>query len=413
MKVISDPVLNGPRPTPRNASAGNCLKRFLLHTFIAGIGALAIPTLASAHSIDFLASSISPASTFNGQSGNFSVTGSIYPGTQIQFTLTFVINTQGSTTTYPRTISFGATTTTKPSGAPDAVVSAIPNCGFTTSATTCPTPVEITAPATPGNYTVKIQATSGTGGQDGLAPGGGISISFNVAEAPPPQITDVATSISLSLSNPCIIVGTPTVSFFATLTTAGGPLPGMSVVFTLNGTTLGTAQTNASGVAEWTYDPSQLPVGDHSVGAQFNEIIAGNTRYLGSITTQTLGVQYNFVGFQQPINADGSSVFSGRVVPTKIKITDYNNVPVGTASAFIYYKLLLPVVSGWENEAPANSVNFDFGNQMRWDPVALQYVFNWDVGQLPNGTYNARVWLGEGSCSGDRAVTLSLNRKGK
>jgi hypothetical protein len=87
---------------------------------------------ASAHSIDYVATNISPTSTFNGGSGNFTVTNFLQPGSQISFTLTVSINTQGNTTTYPATASF--TATSAPAGA---VVSTIQPCTFSSSSTTC------------------------------------------------------------------------------------------------------------------------------------------------------------------------------------------------------------------------------------------------------------------------------------
>ena len=48
---------------------------------------------------------------------------------------------------------------------------------------------------------------------------------------------------------------------------------------------------------------------------------------------------------------------------------------------------------------------------MRYDPLADQYVFNWDNSLLSNGTYRILVGLGEGSCALPHSVTLSLGKK--
>ena len=361
---------------------------------------------AQAHSIDYVAANISPAAGMVGGSGNWSVVDPVDGGSTISFDLSFHVEVQGQTTSFPRTIGFGATTQAKPDGASDVAVSAIPSCIFNSAASSCQTPVTLTAPSTPGGYSVKIQAASGTGGQGGLGGGNGIVISFVVADNPPAPI---ATSLSLSIgSGGCIVLHETSVTFTATLSAEGSGLAGEEIDFTVDGLFVGSAITDLDGVASLLYDPSGLGVGDHTVGAEF----VATATHLGSIKTETLGVSYLFVGFQQPINADGSSRFNGRVVPVKAKIVDAFGVPIGDATAHVYFAFGSVAVVGTDAEPVANTSG-DLGNTMRWDPVAQQYVFNWDVKDLPNGTYTVRLDFGEGSCGDSHTVVLSLQRKGK
>ncbi|MBI2815614.1 MAG: PxKF domain-containing protein [Acidobacteria bacterium] len=383
---------------------------FVVVTALALFGCVTLsPVPAVAHSIDYVSTNISPAATFAGSSGNWTVNGTVTGGSNITFTLTFGIDTQGSTTTYPRTVTFGATTEVKPSGASDAVVSpATPSCTFTTSATTCPTNYTITAPTTAGTYTVKIQAATGTGGAQGLGGGSGVSITFTVAV---PVASAEATTLTLSVGNGgCVVLHSSTnVSISATLVTTVGstPVANKSISFFIDSASAGSAFTDVNGVATIAFNPSTLALGDHTVTASF----AGDSLYEASGDNANLGITYVFVGFQQPINADGTSIFGGRTVSTKIRITDALNYAISNAAAHVFFAYGTPTVVGTDAEPVANT-NGDTGNAMRYDYTANQYIFNWDIAGLPNGTYSIRVDLAEGSCGAAHTAVVSLQKKG-
>ncbi len=386
--------------------------RALTSVGILAASALLLPQLGAAHSIDYVATSISPAATVNGGSGNFTVNGTVSPGTAITFTLTFSIHTQGETTTYPRTVTFGSTTESKPSGASDpSVALTTSQCTFANATTTCQISVTITAPSTDGAYTVKFAPTSGTGGQHGLSGGGGLAVSFTVASPSVPTIIQVPTNLAVALTDRCILFHKPSVGLTATLTTAAGPLPDMTISFSVDGGVVGSATTDGNGIATLAYNSALLSPGDHTVTASFQGLTVGNNQYLATGNSATLGVQYNFIGFQQPINADGSSLFGGRAIPVKIRIADYNAAPVVDAEAFVFFAFGTPATVGTDAEPLANT-NADSGNAMRYDAAADQYIFNWDVAGLMNGTYTVRVGLGEGGCAPARTVVLSLKKKG-
>jgi hypothetical protein len=366
---------------------------------------------AFAHQIDYLAAAISPAATFNGASGNFTVSNPVEGGADIAFSLTFSIKTGGGTTTFPRTVTFGATTTTKPGGAADAVVSGLSSCTFASASSTCTfNPVTIGVPTTPGAYTVKIQPTNGTGGSGGLSGGGGVAITFVVAEPSVP--TPIETALSLGFSDSCILYHEASVDFIATLKekVSSAPVANAQVDFSVEGYGyVGSATTDSDGVATYSYS-GYLSVGDHTVMATYD----GDSAYEASGNSATLGVTYRFMGFQQPINADNSSIFGGKVVPVKIKIADANYISVSDAAAYVYFGEFTAQVIGTEAEALAGTFGGDAGNQMRYDSGADQYIFNWDVSSLsktPNGTYWIRAYLGEGTCGDARKVAVSLKRK--
>ena len=360
----------------------------------------------SAHSIDYLAANISPAASFNGGSGNFTLNAPVAGGTSITFDVTFSINTMGSTTTYPRTIGFGVEDTTGPA-VPTATLSTS-SFTFTSVASNFTTQVTVVAPSTAGAYSVKIGASTGTGGSGGLNGGNGVVVNFTVLPDTTPICVNAATSVALVLANDCIVYGTASTSFTATLTSGSNPVSGKSIDFTVDGNSIGSAITGINGAATVNYNPSALAVGDHTVVASFQ---GDGCDYLSSSNSATLGVQYMFQGFQQPINADGSSQFGGRTIPVKIRILDASGNPVPDAEAHVYFAFGTPIVVGTDAEPVANT-NGDSGNLMRYDPVAQQYIFNWDIAGLANGTYTIRVGLGEGTCAGAHTVVVSLKKKG-
>ncbi len=90
-------------------------------------------------------------------------------------------------------------------------------------------------------------------------------------------------------------------------------------------------------MASTTYNPASLAVVDRTVVASFE---GQECLYNGSSDSRTLGVTYMFLGFQQPINADGSSIFKGGNITVRIKIADANGTPVADADAHVCFKFI-------------------------------------------------------------------------
>jgi hypothetical protein len=363
-----------------------------------------------AHSIDYVGieATFSPTAQAVGGSGNWTITNPVTSGTVIQFQLKYQIVPQGQTTTFPRTITFAANVPLKPAGASDPIVTGLVAHVFNAPTDSFTDTLTITAPGSPGAYQVKIAAASGTGGRDGLGPGNGIVISFTVAQ-PAPQCPLVVPT--LTVQNQCnILLHQPEpITLAATLANGATPLGGRVVRFALDGVEIGQATTDSNGVATLLgVDVSGLSVGNHTVEAFYD---GDNCQYASTSGSGNVGVEYLFQGFQQPINADGTSAFGGRTVPVKIKIVDYYGVPVDNAEAHVFFEMGTPTVIGTEAEPVANT-NGDSGNLMRYDPTAAQYIFNWDIAGLLNGTYSIRVDLGEGTCGDPHVAVVSLKKKG-
>jgi hypothetical protein len=353
--------------------------------------------------------------TVNPNGNEATVTSQICAGDTIDLTATFGLSTPSGSTHFPRTLTFDASTTLKP-GANDVGVSGLPQTHtFTSASSSFSDPVTLTAPSDIGAYTVQIKATSGTGGMNGITQGPPLVINFTVSDCVP-----VCTEVSTVLTVPqiCVLLHQTTpVDLTATLTDeSNNPISGQTVHFSVGGSPVGDATTNGSGVATISgFDVSGLSVGDHEVDVTFDETDCVNgIKYLATNGVGNLGVTYLFIGFQQPINSDGTSIFKGGTIPVKIKITDANGAPVTDAQPLVFFQEGTPTVIGDTTEALSTSAA-STGNQMRYDSIADQYVFNWDItgASISNGTYTVWIDLGEGACGATHTVTLSIQKTGK
>jgi hypothetical protein len=105
-----------------------------------------------------------------------------------------------------------------------------------------------------------------------------------------------ATALALAAPSPASVApgstGPVTLSATLTRTSDNTVVSGGSVSFTVDGTSVGSATTNAAGVATLaTYNPSALGTGPHTVQATFAEAVIATTTYLASTSgTQTLTV---------------------------------------------------------------------------------------------------------------------------
>ena len=159
---------------------------------------------------------------------------------------------------------------------------------------------------------------------------------------------------------------------------------GKTIRFTVDGIFAGDGTTDTSGAATVSYDVSTLPVGDHKIVATFD----GDCDYQPVSNSNTLGVTYGVVSFQQPINADNSSVLkSVKTIPVKIIVKDANGVPVIDVEAHVFFAKYADAVLGTDAEAlPLANTNGDSGNQMRLsDFTAGQYIFNWNTPDWQTG----------------------------
>ncbi len=355
-------------------------------------------------SVTFTSISTTPSSTHSGQ--NYEVTGTVNAGDPISLSFTVGASKDGTSTRYAHTLYLSAPTNAKPLGASDVSVTGLIDAVLASSSSTVNESATLTAPATPGAYQVRILADDRIKGTGQMNSADFFFVNFVVAasSACEPAAT------SLVLSQPaCVLLHDTKVSLAATLkdSDTNTALGGKTIDFYVAGQDVGAAVTGDDGVATLTYNPSLLKVGDHALSAawQSDDKCLQNP----TVTGAKLGVQYLFLGFQPPINADGSTILTGKAGPVKIKIVDANGVPVSDATALVFFADGTPTIVGTDAENVTSGLNFDSGNVMRYSDS--QYVYNWDLSTTTNGTKTIRVFLGEGSCAPAHQVVVSVGKK--
>jgi len=94
-----------------------------------------------------------------------------------------------------------------------------------------------------------------------------------------------------------------------------------------------------------------------------------------------------FGGYLPPVNADGSSVFTGRqrTIPFKFRLTDCAGQSVGTATATIDVVPVALYSAGGVVEEVTSSGNANSGNYYRYDASSGQYIYNLSTQSLPRG----------------------------
>jgi len=127
---------------------------------------------------------------------------------------------------------------------------------------------------------------------------------------------------------------------------------------------------------------------------------AGNTATI----TFTVTVAYAWSGVLQPVNADGSSVFTGgSTVPVKFRLVG-DSSEVADAVATLSHAKISNGVVGDQVEAVSTAAATT-GNEFRFDTTTAQYVFNWKTTKQMQGTYQLCIDLGGGLA---RTVLVSV-----
>lgn len=353
-----------------------------------------------------------------GADGDITLDEAIFEGQEAVVTATWSVKdnsgpgTANTNWSSSRGVTFTTSTTQKPPGASDIAVTSISSCTLASKLATCSRTISFTAPATPGNYEIQVKVennnlpTANTGHL-----GRFLAVNFSVAE----QVVVLETK--LTVDKQCFLLNAGERNFTATLTelASGLAIGGAGIDFYIDppSDSIGSATTVASGLATFGYNVNGLAVGDHNLYAEY----AGDSGYSPSNDSNILGISYLFVGFQPPINPEGNSVFgNGRVIPIKIKLADANGVPVADASPTVWlYQYSEGTGLGEVIEQATSVSSADSGNMMRYDADAGQYIYNWDLSELINGTYAVVVDVGDSAaCSqGPHYAVITVSKKGK
>jgi len=338
--------------------------------------------------------------------------GTVNAGDTISLNFNVSASGTGSTsTTYDavtKTHTMHITATTL-DGAENVTVSGLKDCDLKdprVSSDKCSQSAQITAPLTADKYQVKINADDGiTNNNNGKMTGEFFYVNFTVVV---PSCTPKPTTLTLS-EPACVLYHADAVSLTATLKSGDTLLPGKEITFLLEGQNVGKAVTNENGVATLNYDPSSLAARDWALSAAWE---SDEPCYqTPTVTGTTLGVKYLFQGFQPPINANGSTILTGKAGPVKVVIFDANGIPVPDATALVFFADETPAIVGTDPENATTGLNFDSGYEMRYSDG--QYVYNWDLSTVENGTKTIRVYLDEGSCAPAHQVVVSVGKKNK
>jgi hypothetical protein len=347
-----------------------------------------------------------------GESNNrtLTLTNAIVGAQAVSIKVTWAVAAGSSprTTTYPKN-GVGFTISTV-NGSPVISPTITPTtCDVTISATTCTTTVSFTTPNETVNYQLLMDPTN-TGTGNSALQGRNLTINFST------EMQAGKKDTTLSVADICVPYQSGAVDLTATLREALAPydpITGRLVDFSIDSNDIGTDSTDGNGEAVLSYNVNTLSAGDHNLFVEF----AGDSQYNPSDNSANLGIYYNFVGFQPPINPEGNSVFgNGRVIPIKIKIVDANLNSVANASPEVWiYQWSEGTGLGEVLEAATSVSGADTGNIMRYVPADQQYIYNWDLSSLANGTYAVVVDLGDSdACSkGPYYATITVSKKGK
>lgn len=157
---------------------------------------------------------------------------------------------------------------------------------------------------------------------------------------------------------------------------------------------------------EWTASDAVSAIDGQSSGSVSVDTNAIGTK-TGSMSVQDLAgnsvskswsvtIEYKYIGFLQPVDPDGKSVFKWKsTVPVKFQLTDYNGNYISTAKAYMKTAKITDQVTGDDIEAVSTSTATE-GNLFRYDATSNQYIFNLATKPLSVGTYLLKAELGDG-----------------
>ena len=146
--------------------------------------------------------------------------------------------------------------------------------------------------------------------------------------------------------------------------------------------------------------PAQFPIGTTTVTFTATDH-SGNQSAPQQLKVQ---VEYSFTGgFQAPLAPNGSYKI-GRVIPVQFPLTAADGSVVTNAIATL--QVFRVIGAGLQPVPVASAGNSNAGNQFRFDPTTMEYVYNLDTSSYTPGTYVLRVILSD-QTTHDIQVTLS------
>jgi len=209
-------------------------------------------------------------------------------------------------------------------------------------------------------------------------------------------------SITYNTANFTITPATLTITANSTTKIYGATLTFTGHEFTTSGLVNGDTVTSVTLTSAGA--PANAGVGTYPIvpsAAQGTGLSNYNINYVnGTLTVKySTGPCLGDLGHNilQPINPDGSSVFKqGSTVPAKFRVCDANGNSVGTPGLVTSFTLYAINSGGGGLNEQVDSTNPD--TQFRWDPTAMQWIFNMSTRGLPAGSrYTFQIVLNDNS----------------
>jgi subtilisin len=164
----------------------------------------------------------------------------------------------------------------------------------------------------------------------------------------------------------------------------------------------------SSGIATATGTyPSGSAINTNSVGTKNFSVYAKDNAGNTNIKNVTYYIRYNFGGFLEPINKDGSSIFKQpNKVSIKFQLRDANGNYVNNAVAKLNYSIISPKIIGkyFKSSTTDPATN---GGVFKYNSKDKIYFYNLETKGLASGTWQLRVDINDGSSN---TVNISLQK---
>ncbi|MGY0613544.1 hypothetical protein [Vibrio sp. FJH11] len=327
----------------------------------------------------------------------------------IKLTLKWSIDEgNGSPTQYSKTAAFSAETS---NGVIVSPINVSPDaCELIDKNSTCFLDISFDVPNTESAIQIKVNADTDKTGSGGLL-NQSTFVNFTVIEQ---DISAIGTTLTVP-DTQCFPYQTGEANLKAHLaeTESSNPILAATLNYSIDGIYVGSESTGDNGYAYLSHNINSLEAGDHNLFVAY----AGDGNFNPSDDSGIIGIYYNFVGFQPPINPAGNSIFgNGRVIPVKVKIVDANLNPVTEAEPTVWIYKWSEGTGLGEDFEPATSVSSaDTKNIMRYDSDEQQYIYNADLSALTNGTYAIVIDPDDSRVcnSGPYQAIITVAKKGK
>jgi len=191
--------------------------------------------------------------------------------------------------------------------------------------------------------------------------------------------------------DPSLVGGAYTVTFSVSVTApgAGTPVGTVNVSDGSGGTCTATLPSNSCSVTSTT-------VGAKNLTATYS----GGANFMGSVSaTAPHNVQYNFVGFLQPIDNLPilNSAKGGQTIPVKWQLQDAAGGSVSSLATFTSLQAapvgcLAAPVSIIDDYVTATG-----GTVLRYDAGSNQFIYNWQTAKSISGCWQLRLTLSDGT----------------